>query len=177
MKWRRSTFSRVKRSFSNFGVSRNLLMTISSNGTKTALSLSRSSRGKTGACTITTRLFSSWRSSPNTPVFTRLGKTSDWFLPDSHAVNLMNSCFFSRYSRKDGRCSNYYVNIHVLKLERDAALLSGEIRSSDRNIRLICPQPIKLICKDFKGNFSWKKVPSVDNSITERFLQLKRCPP
>lgn len=167
-----STFSKVKRSLSDFGVSGETLTTRRSNGTKTVLSLSRSSPGKTKACTITTRLFSSWRSNPSTPVFTRLGKVLDWFLSDWDAVNLKYSCFFSRYS-KNGQCSNYYVNIHVLKSEKDAKLLYGEIKSSNQNIEVPCPQPIEFICDNFDGRFSWKKVHSADKSSAERFQE--RC--
>lgn len=159
-----------KRSFSEFGVSGTTLTTRRSNGTKTVLSRSRSSRGKTKACTTTTRLFSSWTSNPSTPVFTRLGKISDGFVPDGDAVTLRNCCFFSRYSKKEGSCSNYYVRVRVLKSEKDSALLYGAIRSSNKNIEVPCPQPIASMCENFHGNLSWKKVHSADNSSAERFL-------
>lgn len=158
--WRLSTFWKVKHSVSNFGGLGETLMITLSNGTKTLLRLSPSSRMKTKVCTTTTRSFSSWGSSPSTPVFTRLGKTSDWFLPDWKAVNWQNSCFFSRYSEKDGQCRNYYVNIHVLQSEVDKRLWFGSIKSSNTNVMVPCPDPVASICDDFKGNISWKKVPS-----------------
>lgn len=165
----------MKHSFSNFGVSGETFTTTRSNGTKTVLRLSRSSRMKTKACTTTTRPFSSWGSSPSTPVFTRLGKISDRFLPDWNTVNLKNCCFFSRFSRTDGQCSNYYVNIHVLKSERDTKLY-GRIMSSNTNVVVPCPGPIASICDDFNGSISWKKVRSLEmEKMFRRRWIWKKC--
>lgn len=169
MTWQRSTSSKAKRSFLKFGVSWKSLMTKRSNGRKTGLNLSPSSRGKTKACTITTRPFSSWRSSLMMPVFTWLGKISGRFLPEGDTVSWKRSYFFFyRYFKNDGRCSNYYVRVYVVKSERDKVLLYGDISSSNTNVLVWCP--IQSICKDFKGTFSWKKVQSADNSSTARFL-------
>lgn len=50
------------------------------------------------------------------------------------------------------------MSIKVFRSERDKALLYGKIKNSDRNMKVPCPESIRFICEEHKGNFSWMKV-------------------
>lgn len=85
--WSLSTFSKAKRSFTNWRSWENPI-TMRSDGRRTELGLSRSPRRKPSPSTITERAFSSWRSGPRTRDFTSLSKNSLRLQTDWVEVNL-----------------------------------------------------------------------------------------
>ncbi|XP_032385382.1 interleukin-1 receptor-like 1 [Etheostoma spectabile] len=56
-----------------------------------------------------------------------------------------------------GNCYKYDVEVNVVKPSQMKDLLYGEIKNSDTNKRIPCPNPVKKTCQKLKGKFTWKK--------------------
>lgn len=67
-------------------------------------------------------------------------------------------CLFSRESSPSGQCYNHHVKIDVFKSKMDSALLYGEIRNSDLNKKVTCPDLVNSTCEILKGKLTWEKV-------------------
>ncbi|XP_076603926.1 interleukin-1 receptor-like 1 [Chaetodon auriga] len=65
--------------------------------------------------------------------------------------------YSARHKHPSGKCYNYYLNIDVYKEETDRALLYLEIKNSDRNKKVPCPDPVRYTCEDLGGTITWKK--------------------
>lgn len=65
---------------------------------------------------------------------------------------------FHRHDNPSGECHNFPVKIAVFNAEMDPALLHTEIKNSDRNKEVTCPDPVKYTCEMLEGKLTWKKV-------------------
>ncbi|XP_070831614.1 interleukin-1 receptor type 1-like [Chaetodon trifascialis] len=65
--------------------------------------------------------------------------------------------YTARHKRPSGECYNYYLKVDVYKEETDRALLYLEIKNSDQNKKVPCPDPVSYTCEELGGTFTWKK--------------------
>ncbi|XP_026152177.1 interleukin-1 receptor-like 1 [Mastacembelus armatus] len=67
--------------------------------------------------------------------------------------------YTARYKSQSGKCNRYYVNLEVWKASHkaDKKVFYGEIKNSDENKLVPCPDPVKDTCDDLGGNFTWSK--------------------
>ncbi|KAF1382876.1 hypothetical protein PFLUV_G00148370 [Perca fluviatilis] len=56
-----------------------------------------------------------------------------------------------------GKCYKYDVEVNVVKSSYMKNLLYGEIKNSDTNKMIPCPDPVKKTCQRLKGKFRWNK--------------------
>lgn len=55
-------------------------------------------------------------------------------------------------------CYEHRVKIEVFKAENDTALLYGDIKNSNSDKWIPCPDPVKTVCSDMKGSITFRKV-------------------
>ncbi|XP_053295658.1 interleukin-1 receptor-like 1 isoform X1 [Pleuronectes platessa] len=67
--------------------------------------------------------------------------------------------YTARLERQNGECNNYIVEVKVFEAsERENhKLLYGEIKDSDQNKNVECPDRAKETCIKFGGNYTWYK--------------------
>ncbi|XP_039673035.1 interleukin-1 receptor-like 1 [Perca fluviatilis] len=56
-----------------------------------------------------------------------------------------------------GKCYKYDVEVNVVKSSYMKNLLYGEIKNSDMNKMMPCPDPVNKTCQRLKGKFRWNK--------------------
>ncbi|XP_041806588.1 interleukin-1 receptor-like 1 [Chelmon rostratus] len=65
--------------------------------------------------------------------------------------------YTARHETPSGKCYNYFLKVAVYKNKTDAALLYGQIKNSDQNKKVPCPDPVRYTCEVLKGTLTWKK--------------------
>ncbi|XP_068458202.1 interleukin-1 receptor-like 1 [Clinocottus analis] len=67
--------------------------------------------------------------------------------------------YTARQHASSGRCYEYYLNVTVFKANRTyfSKVLFLEIKNSDENKHIPCPDPIRNICTALDGSFTWSK--------------------
>ncbi|XP_017285617.1 interleukin-1 receptor-like 1 isoform X2 [Kryptolebias marmoratus] len=54
-------------------------------------------------------------------------------------------------------CCKHHLEIHVFNKTSQEDLTFGPIKSSEKNIRISCPEPVSYICSTFGGKITWYK--------------------
>ncbi|XP_071337516.1 interleukin-1 receptor-like 1 [Trachinotus anak] len=67
--------------------------------------------------------------------------------------------YTARRIKPSGECKNYIIEVDVFDASdrRNPDYFYGDTESSDKNIKVPCPEPVTKTCDRFGGNFTWYK--------------------